>query len=1026
MSVTFHLKTNQGGAATPYVYGNLPELGGGDMTKAIPLQPSSGPYFFTATVTIKSPGKNDYVWYSYFLKPKLGSEIPEQVSKRILPTFTDTLDLYDNFGINNSVDELVLHFRTRCYTQYGQEVYICGNIPELGDWDISRSKQMFFENNLDYWSCIVRLPLNQQVRKIEYHYIRAFDKGSAEWEPEEPHVLDISNIRDPCVVEIADTFRWSDSTLEVFTRAPFIKAFNRRFTKNPAPVVDLARNSAGRVQVKFTMNCPHVRPGQTIRIVGNIPELGNWDYKKGLIMADGDFPMWSALTFIERYHFPFSYKYVIIDGPQTMWEGGENHYNAGITTPGCDCDFPVALQINDWFVLPNEELFKGLGVYAPIFSLRTSTSCGIGQYTDITKLVDVCNKVGASLIQLLPINDTTDKGEWADSYPYRQTSCFALHPVYIDLLAILKNTPNDIKSAVEQKIAEFEKLPTIDYPAVYAFKMEMLHKIFKLADLGKEFTDFIETNKKWLNPYALYCYFREKYGTSEFRTWPEHSSITPEEVESLCKAHFEDLKFTYWLQYVCDVQFKKSRDYALKNGVVLKGDLPIGVFLNSVECWAFPHNFRMNMSAGAPPDAFSSDGQNWGFPTYDWDYMEKDGYSWWRMRLERMAELYQVLRVDHVLGFFRIWEIPRDTCIRGMLGHYFPCNPLTVEELRNWGLSDIERYVKPYIRWHILQNKFGNEAKEVADKFLVARGTDPSDDWYDFKPEYDDEKKVENAIASFPDAKRNHYRACLFQLLANVLLVEDPVNPGCYQVRTEIKTDHIEETKNGPVEFQSTSWLELPDYQRSQFEKLYIDFTYNRQTYNWVTKANAKLDMLKNSTDMLICAEDLGQLTEGILNCLRDHALLSLRVQRMSKDPKYDFDEISTFQYLSVCCPSTHDSSSLRGWWEENRPMTCNYWRNVLWRQDDCPEHCTPEISEMIIKKHLWSNSMWAIFLLQDLTGITPHLANLQTPEEERINIPADPNHKWRYRYPYTLEDLSKDEEFTNHLYELVRSSHRI
>lgn len=177
---------------------------------------------------------------------------------------------------------------------------------------------------------------------------------------------------------------------------------------------------------------------------------------------------------------------------------------------------------------------------------------------------------------------------------------------------------------------------------------------------------------------------------------------------------------------------------------------------------------------------------------------------------------------------------------------------------------------------------------------------------------------------------------------------------------------------------------------------------------------------------MLICAEDLGQLTEGILTALREHGLLSLRVQRMSKDPNHAFDDVDSFQYLSVCCPSTHDSSSIRGWWEENRPMTEKFWQNVLWRHDDCPEVCTPEISQMIIKKHLWSNSMWAIFLLQDVTSCIPHLAKLQTPDEERINIPADPEHKWRYRYPFYFEDLENDEEFTSTFFEWAKDSHRI
>ncbi|KAK8866977.1 4-alpha-glucanotransferase dpe2 [Tritrichomonas musculus] len=1026
MTVNFHLKINRCGVYPVYVYGSAPELGGGDITKAIPLSPSSGPYFYTATVEMAPPSKGEFSWYSYFFKPSMGSIIKEQVHVRFIPLYEGSIDLYDTFDIVNSVSDLVVHFRVRCFTHFGQHLYICGNIPELGNWELSNAQQMYFENHYDFWDCVIRLPLTNKAIKIEYKYVRAYDKSRAEWEPEENHSVEITNIQNPGIVEVSDTFRWYDSQLDIFKRAPFIKAFNRRLSHVRAPTLDLSRNEPGMVLVKFQMSCANVKPGQKVRVVGSCPELGGWDHRKGIVMADGDFPMWNAVKLIDHNSFPFAYKYVIVDGTNVYWESTENHYTSGISHQGADVDFPSSLQINDWLCLPNRELFKGLGVYTPLFSYRTKNSCGIGQYPDIKNMVDVCNKCGASLIQLLPINDTSDDGSWADSYPYRQTSCFALHPIYIDLLQVLPKTPEDIENEVKQKREELEKLPTVDYPEVWKFKMDILNRLFKHATFDDKFDDFVERNGKWLKPYALYCYFRSLYNTSDFHTWPEHSTITQEEVGQLSIKHYEDIKFTYWLQYICDVQFKSSRDYALNNGVVLKGDLPIGVFLNSVECWAFPKNFRMEYCAGAPPDPFSSDGQNWGFPTYDWDYMEQDNFSWWRLRLHRMAELYQVLRVDHVLGFFRIWEIPRDTCVRGMLGHYFPANPLSVDELRSWGLPDIDRYVKPYVRFHILQEKFGGEAQQVADKYFNKRNVDSNDDFYDFKPEYDDEVKVEASLKELPEEKRNHYRACLFQLLANVLLVEDPEKKGFYQVRTEVKIDHVEETKNGPIEFKSTSWLELNDYQRSQFEKLYIEFAYYRQTANWVEKAKPKLDMLKNLTDMLICAEDLGQLTEGILNCLKQHGFLSLRVQRMSKDPKDDFDHIDSFQYLSVCCPSTHDSSSLRGWWEENRPMTENYWRNVLWRHDQCPEHLTPEISEMILRKHLWSNSMWAIFLLQDLTGIVPHLAKLQTPEEERINIPADPHHKWRYRFPYTLEELEDDDEFNITLYELAKDSHRI
>ena len=434
------------------------------------------------------------------------------------------------------------------------------------------------------------------------------------------------------------------------------------------------------------------------------------------------------------------------------------------------------------------------------------------------------------------------------------------------------------------------------------------------------------------------------------------------------------------------------------------------------------------MCAGAPPDAFSDQGQNWGFPTYDWDFMESDNYKWWRLRLQRMATLFHALRVDHILGFFRIWEIPRETCIGGMLGHFFPCHGASRAELESKGLHNLHRYLKPYVRWHLLQQKFGGEAEFVAKTFFNSRGSDVHDDWYDFKPEYDSEKKIEAAVKEmFKDdpGKIHHYLKCLLQLIDNVLLVQDPGLPDIYHPRTEINIEHIEITPNGPKKFGSPSWLELPEPERTTFKDFYTDFTYKRQNALWVSKAGPKLDILKTSTNMLICAEDLGQLTEGIIHAIEDAALLSLRVQRMSKDPEKSFDEYQNFSYLSVCCPSTHDCSSIRGWWEENTEVTDDFWYNVLWRHDSPWRECAPWISETILKQHLYSNSMWAIFLLQDVTGITEHLRR-QTPQEEQINIPADPHHHWNYRYPYTLEELANDSGFTDKVLDLCKQSYRI
>ncbi|EAY12850.1 4-alpha-glucanotransferase family protein [Trichomonas vaginalis G3] len=929
--------------------------------------------------------------------------------------------------ISTSANGIIAHFHVRVSTAFGQEVFISGNIPELGNWDAKKAIKMEFEHNLDYWFVNVELPKSQGYRFIEYKYV-IISGDYQQWEPEQNHRLVLGALNDQCVINIEDNFHWRDNVLDAFSRATFVGAINSR--ENPTKSEPIAIKQNGKlIQTYFATNCPYVRPNQIVRIVGNVPELGNWDPKNSLALVDGSFPIWTGNKGFAKTSFPFEYKYVIenTNDHTFIWEDCANRV----------CPAPVAVNgvlinyVQDWFICPNKNLFKGMGIYVPLFSLRTNESQGIGSYTDLKKCVDACNKMGASLIQLLPINDTTEKGEWCDSYPYRQVSCFALHPVYIDLLAITNKLPAAMKKEILEAKEKFEKFEQVEYPEVFAFKMKYLKEIFKLEKdsfVTNGLATFLKKNGSWLKPYALFCLLRDEYKTTEFRKWPKYSTITPEELEQVCKQKKNDLLEIYWIQYVADKQFKESYDYATKNHVALKGDLPIGVNINSVECWAFPQLFRLHMCAGAPPDDFSSDGQNWGFPTYDWEAMEKDGFSWWRSRLTRMAELYHQLRVDHILGFFRIWEVPRETCVRGLLGHFFPSVPFSHDELNGMGLWDIERLTKPYVRWHILCEKFHEDAEYVSHKYFNSKGWNAQDDYYEFKPEFDNEKKVAQALdndKTLSEEKREHYRCCLFQLIGNVILIEDPERKGFFHMRTEVLKDHVEPTKEGPVVYVSSSWNELDEGLKQRVKEEAHKFFYERMTNLWVQKAQPKLNVLKNATKMLICGEDLGQITTGIIRAIDESAILSLHVQRMSKIPEEAFDDFHKFGYLSVACPSTHDTSSLRGWWEETKATRENFWYNVLLRHDACPETLSPEVQEDILKQNIWSNSMWAIFLLQDITSIFPEL-RLQSAEAERINIPADPNHKWRYRYPYKLEEIIANDKLNNHVMQLVRDSHRI
>lgn len=924
--------------------------------------------------------------------------------------------------------EIHLHFRINYHTHYGQDLMICGSIPELGNW--KEPVPMTYHPLNDEWDVTITIPGIIDNTTITYKYLVDSYKHYV-YEPGKDHRLNLSKMSDDDKsynMEIIDTYRWQDNIMDAYTRSTFVDVINQRDTERQTIYIEAPTKP---LEVYFSCVVPNIKTDEKLYVVGSCPELGFWDPTKGVLMRDNDYPVYSVIIPFDRSSLPFEYKYVIIKANgDAIWDQNQNMKSDIITSPNTTGN--TILCLNQFFVNPCKDLYHGFGVYVPIFSLRSSDSCGIGQYTDIKKLVNVCNKIGASMIQLLPINDTTDKGEWDDSYPYRQASCFALHPIYVNLLAIKANIPPKLIEEIKEFAAQQEKQKTLDYPAVYAFKMEKLAQIYEYVkdglDKDEDFNNFKIDNGKWLRPYAIYCYFREKYGTSDFNSWPDHNTVTEAEIDKDAQKYDSELNYTYWIQYVCDQQFRESRNYAQEHHVALKGDLPIGVYLNSVECWAYRKNFRLNMCAGAPPDAFSDQGQNWGFPTYDWDYMERDNLRWWKLRLERMSTLFHTLRVDHILGFFRIWEIPRETSIGGILGHYFPSNAATKEELLGGGLWDIERYVKPYIRWHLLYAKFGSDAEWVSKTFFKSRNIDPLDDWYDFKDEYNSEKKIEDACQEmFADnpGKMNHYKKCLTQLIDDVLLIRDPKVPNYFYPRTEITMEHTEVTPYGINYFASPSWVELSEPQRTMIRNFYTDFTYKRQNSLWVSKAIPKLQLLKNSTNMLICGEDLGQLTDNIIEAIQSEALLSLRVQRMPKDSGHDFDDFRNFSYLSICCPSTHDCSSIRGWWEENPDVTRKFWNEAFLRYDNPPRTCEPWISETILKQHLYSNSMWAVFLLQDITGITEKYRR-QTPQEEQINIPANSHHHWNYRFPYTLEELANDDEFTGHVHQLCEDSHRI
>jgi 4-alpha-glucanotransferase len=401
-------------------------------------------------------------------------------------------------------------------------------------------------------------------------------------------------------------------------------------------------------------------------------------------------------------------------------------------------------------------------------------------------------------------------------------------------------------------------------------------------------------------------------------------------------------------------------------------------------------------------------GQNWGFPTYDWEEMSRDGFAWWKARFEKMSEYFDAYRIDHVLGFFRIWQIPMDA-VHGLLGTFNPALPYSPEELRNsydfW--IDVDLQTTPYIMDYFLYDFFGEYTDEAKRRFLINVGNGR----YKLRPEFDTQRKIANFFATEEkNDKNNKLCNALLGIVDEVLFIEDPYEKGKYHPRISAQYTYI--------------YRSLTDYERWCFNRLYNDFYYHRHNDFWYGKAMWKLPPLIDSTPMLTCAEDLGMIPDCVPAVMNQLQILSLEIQRMPKDPAAEFGNTWTYPYLSVCTTSTHDMGGIRQWWEENRDVTQHYFNSMLHEPGPAPQYAEPWICDKIITLNLHSPSMLAIFPLQDWLSINGNLRR-NDPREELINIPANPRHYWRYRMHLTVDQLLAEHEFNDYIRNKVKGSGR-
>ena len=895
-----------------------------------------------------------------------------------------------------------IHFYLRFHTKVGQALYVTGNIQSLGNDDLSKPLLLQYMND-EFWQGSIEIEAKKGIQ-IQYAYLFKTENGETirEWGNDR-----IIHITDPEIeeIQVVDTWNHAGEYENAFFTSPFQEILFRHHKKSGRSGFLKAFTHI------FKVKAPLLKKDDIICLTGSPHALGEWDEESAVLMnREGNW--WVCKVTLPKESFPVSYKYGVYDNKHKKFRHFENGNNRLIYGDALTKKITI---LHDGFVHLSNNTWRGAGVSIPVFSLRSKNSCGVGEFEDLKLLVDWAKKAGIKLIQILPVNDTSATHSWVDSYPYAAISAFALHPIYLNLEKLAGKKNETVIKQIRKKQKQINALPDLDYEGVMKLKLSVIRELFALQRNefleSEDYKDFFEKNKHWLIPYAAFCYLRDHNGSADFTKWKWYSKYNKETIEKFSSPnakHYDAIALQYYTQYHLHVQLRDATDYAHQHGIIVKGDIPIGIYRYSCDAWVEPELYHMDMQAGAPPDDFALSGQNWGFPTYNWEQMEKDGFTWWKQRFEQMVNYFDAFRIDHILGFFRIWSIPMHE-VEGVMGYFDPALPVRLSEFRERNIwFNHYRYTQPFINDAVLWEYFDHDSDYVKSQFLQ----DIGNGFFQLHGSFNTQKKIED---HFHEIEKNNFnnkvRHGLEKIVSNVILFDVPGSNG--------QLFHFRIAMENTSSFRYLEWNT-----QQQLKDLYVDYFFRRQDHFWREEAMKKLPPLKQATNMLVCGEDLGMVPHCVPDVMRELGILSLEIQRMPKDPHREFFHPADSPYLSVVTPSTHDMSTLRGWWEEDRERTQRFFNHELGQWGDAPFFCEAWVNKAIVMQHLYSPAMWSIFQLQDLLGMDGNIRR-ENPHDERINIPANSKHYWKYRMHILLEDLLKEKSFNEELKEYVHASGR-
>ena len=869
-----------------------------------------------------------------------------------------------------------LKFSIHYATQWGENLQV---VLRLGgsDGTVHRQRLTMLTDDGQQWSVETSAVVSRQHRleRLAYHYEVANGQGEtlrSEWAPHERGLhFDASRS-----YTFAD--QWHDRPLcsHLYSRACEVTRGTPPHAATPVEALtDGGHVPLYRRTLVFRVSAPQLEPGQSLAVLGAHPALGAWSSQRYLLMEPWAGYEWVLSVNVAAIDLPLEYKYVVVDDATrelAAWEEGDNRSTGALTV----ADGQVHVMDGDLLRL-KERTWRAAGVSVPVFALRSASSFGVGDFGDLKRLVDWAVVTGMKVIQLLPVNDTTTDGHWNDSHPYNIVSGFALHPHYLDLSALPPLKDKVAANDFRRRQRELNALDYSDYEAVGRVKDDYVAQVFAAhgeATLrSDDYRQWHDQNSYWLDDYAQW------------------------------RAGSQPVALTCYTQYMLHLQLKAASDYARSRGVILKGDLPVGVSRQSVEAAMHPGLFNLDSQTGTPPDALAPLGQNWGFPTYNWG---DDTEAWLRCRTAWMEQYFDALRIDHVLAFFRVWEIPADA-VHATLGHFSPSLPLTADEIAYFGLPfRRELLTRPFVNDRVLDRLFGIHADYVRSTFLTRR----SYGLYDLKPEYDTQRKVHEYFDGMTDENSLWIRDGLCRLLANVLFLEDPHRREMYHPRIGAWHDTVFDALNSE--------------EKDAYMRLYNNYFYQRHDFFWGGEAIRRLTAVFSTTRMLLCAEDLGMLPDCVAPVLDHLRILSLEVQSMPKQQDQEFAHLEAYPYRSVATISTHDMAPLRLWWQESPERTQRYYVTMLQKQGRAPEQLPPHLAEEIVARHLYCPSMLCILSMQDWLAMDATLRS-KSPRKERVNFPGDPFNHWQWRMPVSLEQLMEASQYNTKLKTMITRSKR-